>query len=104
MHEAPQPPRGRTPQFDPAEIGDGRLTADGGETAEVSIDERRGRRFAFYACLNDASNVSAALLGRRREARHGLTVPCIRQRGIADRVHSLKTDDTQVRADFDSAG
>src|ERR1700687_1454059 len=39
VHETPQPPGRRTPEFDTAKIGYRRLAADSRETAPVAVDE-----------------------------------------------------------------
>ena len=65
VHDAPQPPSWCAPQFESAEIRDGCLAADGGETAEVTIAERRQRGTTIDESPNLLGHVRAFLFGGR---------------------------------------
>ena len=87
MHNAPQPPGGRTPELDESKIRDRGLAADRCKTAAMAIREWCGTREPFYLRANHACDVSATLLGSGRESGNRLPIPRDAMRGVACNEH-----------------
>ena len=104
MGNAPQPPRERSAEPDPAEVGDSRFTPNCRQTTEMMISEWRGFRNSENACRNQLRYIGAALLGCRRQAGYWPAVPGVRRSCIADDEDVSKVGNREVAHNLDPAG
>ena len=82
--DAPQPPRQRTSQPDPAEIDDRASLANLGKTSLVAVHERQRRGITAQPRLDGGGDVLAFLLGSGCNPRRWLSVRSVHRHGIAD--------------------
>src|SRR5579872_1092516 len=101
--DAPDPPSDSAAQFDRSEIDHRLAFADLGKASRVMVAEWR-RRFAAQARLDRCRDVTALLLGRRRNAGHGFSVRARNADGIANREDVGMARHGQIRQDLQSAG
>ena len=74
------------------------MPADGGQVAHVAIAERAGIAARADTRGDCACDMTAGLLGGRRDARHRLAVPGVDQRGVADDEHPVQARHAQILA------
>src|SRR5262249_30563407 len=104
MDHAPEQPGRVAGRSDPAEVGNGRSAADGGQAAEVAIAEGPGRSVPGKHPPDACGNEGALLLGGRRQTRNGAAAFVEDQGRVADDEDSGMARKREVGPDLDASG
>ena len=103
MGEAPEPPRERPAQLDPAEVNHGAPLADRRQVSGVLVAEGRRRGRGAKPGADHVGDVDALLLGGWRDAGNRLSIRAKDDRRVADRENLTLPRDREIGFNLETA-